>query len=67
MIIAIFWILFALAAILPVRWVVYFFFIGLAFGTFKRKQRQVGNDDDECGKKYRTCHLTGGFQDIVFG
>ena len=34
MIIAIFWILFALAAILPVRWVVYFFFIGLAFGTF---------------------------------
>ena len=34
MAIAMFWILFALAAILPVRWVVYLFFAGLAFGSF---------------------------------
>ena len=34
MAIAIFWFLFAVAAILPVRWVVYLFFVGLAFGSF---------------------------------
>ena len=34
MAIAIFWFLFALAAILPVRWVVYLFFVGLTFGSF---------------------------------
>lgn len=34
MALAIFWFLFALAAILPVRFVVYLFFVGLAFGSF---------------------------------
>ena len=34
MAITIFWVLFALAAILPVRWVVYLFFAGMAFGSF---------------------------------
>lgn len=34
MALALFWILFVLAAILPVRWVVYLFFTGLAFGSF---------------------------------
>ena len=34
MALAIFWFLFALAAILPVRFVVYLFFAGLAFGSF---------------------------------
>ena len=34
MAITIFWVLFALAAFLPVAWVVYLFFAGLAFGAF---------------------------------